>query len=253
MLHFSSFAFGPLRSSNFCFYQFESHVDQTKYRLGIRVEWLRIFRRVRRQWKLGYNRGFRKREHQTLFLLHAHCSAAGQRWPGTFEDSSSNKAKPGRRCKFQLVCDCVCTVTWVSIQMWERAKVLKIHGKKNWLCIFSKRQALSRAVVNGNLLLGKNLAREGPGSRLCAGRQQSLCEFVPTLYFILRKSDCFVHGQRTWKRDSKSEKWERGRERVCVCVYERKAVYQVCDHFVKFEFLLAPDHREWNNIQLQQS
>ena len=53
------------------------------------------------------------------------------KWPGTFEDSSTdNKAKPGQRCKFRLVCDCVCTVTRVSIQMQKRAKVLKIHSQK---------------------------------------------------------------------------------------------------------------------------
>ena len=50
--------------------------------------------------------------------------------------------------------------------MQKRAKVLKIHSKKTD-CIFSKRQALSRAVVvNSNMSGGKYLAREGPGSRL---------------------------------------------------------------------------------------
>ena len=63
------------------------------------------------QQKLGHNGGFRRHEHQTLFLLHGHGSVTGQRWPGSFEDSSSNNAKPGQRCKFRLVCDCVCTVT----------------------------------------------------------------------------------------------------------------------------------------------
>ena len=40
-------------------------------------------------------------------------------------------------------------------------------SQKNWLVIFSKRQALSRAVVvNSNMSRGEYPAREGPGSRL---------------------------------------------------------------------------------------
>ena len=120
----------PLGSSEFSF--FENHVDQIWDRLGIRVEWqkLRTFRRVRREQKLGHNGGFRKCEHQTLSLLHGHHSASGQRWPGTFGDSSSNEAKPEQRCKFRLVCDSVCMVTWMSIQMRKRAKVLRIQSQK---------------------------------------------------------------------------------------------------------------------------
>ena len=81
------------------FFYFESHVDQISDRLGIRVEWQKLrrtFRTVRRQRKLGHDGGFRKREHQTFFLLHGHRSAAGQRWPGTLEDSSSKKTSLGK-------------------------------------------------------------------------------------------------------------------------------------------------------------
>ena len=43
------------------------------------------------------------------------------------------------------------------------------------LDIFSKRQALSRAVVvNSNMSRGKYLAREGPGSRLEASKETSV-------------------------------------------------------------------------------
>ena len=56
--------------------------------------------------------------------------------PLFFLFTTPKQAKPGQRCKFRLVCDCVCTVTRVSIQMQKRAKALKIHtsSQKNWLC-----------------------------------------------------------------------------------------------------------------------
>ena len=82
------------------FFYFESHVDQNLDRLGIRVEWQKLpntSRTVRRQRKLCHDGGFRKREHQTLFLLHGHRSSWSEKWLGTFEDSSYNKAKPGQR------------------------------------------------------------------------------------------------------------------------------------------------------------
>ena len=67
-------------------------------------------RRVRREQKLGHDGGFCKREHQTLLLLHGHHSAGGQRWPAFFDDTSSNEAEPGQRCKYRLIFDCVCKV-----------------------------------------------------------------------------------------------------------------------------------------------
>ena len=47
------------------------------------------------------------------------------------------------------------------------------------LDIFSKRQALSRAVVvNSNMSRGKYLAREGPGSRLPPKEQNHMENFI---------------------------------------------------------------------------
>ena len=78
------------------------------------------------------------------------------RAPGT-------KPTPWQRCKRRLFFDSVCTVTQVSRQMRKRAKILKIISKKTDLVvIFSKRQALSRAVVvNSNMSRGKYRSSAG--------------------------------------------------------------------------------------------
>ena len=60
---------------------------------------------------------------------------------------------------WRLICEWVCTVTSVSVRIEKRAKCAKLISQI-WRIIFSKRQALSRAlVVNSNLQHGKSLAR----------------------------------------------------------------------------------------------